>query len=138
MTDIVNDITARYQFHVVMQVRDYELDYQGIVNNANYLHYLEHTRHEFCRSRGVTFAEMHRAGIDPVLSRIDAEFKLPLRADDCFLSCLSLERRGPKFVFVQDLFRIDGTPVLHAQVAIACLEDGRLSRGERLAYMFGL
>ena len=28
-----------------MEVRDYELDAEGIVNNANYLHYLEQTQY---------------------------------------------------------------------------------------------
>ena len=34
-----------YVFETEMEVRDYECDIQGIVNNANYLHYTEHTRH---------------------------------------------------------------------------------------------
>lgn len=29
-------------FFLEFAVRDYELDFQGIVNNANYQHYLEH------------------------------------------------------------------------------------------------
>lgn len=128
--------TSMYMFALEMQVRDYELDYQGIVNNANYLHYLEHTRHEFCRQVGVTFAEMHHQGIDPVLSDINAHYLTPLRADDTFVSCLNLRRRGPKFVFEQHIYRADGAPVLKAEVVIACLENGRLSRGERLAEMF--
>lgn len=48
----------RYIFEMPMKVRDYEVDSQGIVNNANYLHYLEHTRHEFCEARGFTFRDM--------------------------------------------------------------------------------
>ena len=37
----------KYIFEYIIDVRDYEIDAEGIVNNANYLHYLEHTRHEF-------------------------------------------------------------------------------------------
>ena len=33
-----------YIFELEMKVRDYECDLQGIVNNANYQHYIEHTR----------------------------------------------------------------------------------------------
>ena len=43
-----------YIFETRMEVRDYECDIEGIVNNANYLHYAEHTRHLFlslCRAR---------------------------------------------------------------------------------------
>ena len=45
----------KYIYELTMKVRDYEVDAEGIVNNANYLHYLEHTRHEFCEQAGLTF-----------------------------------------------------------------------------------
>ena len=32
-----------YIYELPIKVRDYEVDAEGIVNNANYLHYLEHT-----------------------------------------------------------------------------------------------
>ena len=38
---------SKYIFETKMEVRDYECDIEGIVNNANYLHYMEHTRHLF-------------------------------------------------------------------------------------------
>ena len=50
-----------------MKVRDYECDLQGIVNNANYQHYLEHARHEFLLERGISFADMHARVIDAVV-----------------------------------------------------------------------
>lgn len=125
-----------YIFTLEMQVRDYELDYQGIVNNANYLHYLEHTRHEFCQQAGLGFGEMHQRGIDPVLARITVDYYRPLRGSDRFVSCLRLTRKGPRFVFDQDIYLPDGTPVIRAKVTIACIENGQLTRGDVLAQAF--
>jgi hypothetical protein len=51
-----------YIFKLSMKVRDYECDLQGVVNNANYQHYLEHTRHEFLESLGENFGAMHEKG----------------------------------------------------------------------------
>lgn len=121
-----------------MEVRDYEIDYQGIVNNANYLHYLEHTRHEFCKQAGLTFGRMHELGIDPVLAHADISYKSPLKIGESFFSCLNISKKGPKFIFNQDIYKEDLTPVLSAEITIACIENGALTRGEVLAQAFGL
>ena len=47
----------KYPFTLTIKVRDYEVDAEGIVNNANYLHYMEHTRHEFCEWAGFRFRD---------------------------------------------------------------------------------
>lgn len=57
----------KYCFELEMKVRDYECDMQGIVNNANYQHYLEHARHEFLQSTGTAFVDMREQGIEPVV-----------------------------------------------------------------------
>lgn len=120
-----------------MQVRDYEVDSQGIVNNAVYLHYLEHTRHEFCRAAGTSFRAMQEAGIDPVLRHVDIEYLHPLGLGEEMVSRLALRRSGARFVFVQDIFTVpDGKPVVRAKVTVVCLENGRISRGDVLAEAF--
>lgn len=120
-----------------IKVRDYELDVQGIVNNANYLHYLELTRHDFCEAAGYSFAAMHRDGLDPVVRRVEMDYLNSLRMGDEMISCLNFRRRGARFFFEQDIYRAaDMAPVIRAVVTIACLEDGRLSRGDRLAAAF--
>ena len=65
----------KYIYELKMKVRDYECDLKGIVNNANYQHYLEHTRHEFLTSVGISFARLHEEGVDPVVARM---FKIML------------------------------------------------------------
>ena len=90
-----------YTFEQKMKVRDYECDLQGIVNNANYQHYIEHTRHEYLTSRGISFAKMHAEGIDAVVARITISYKTPLTSGDEFVSKLYLKREGIKYVFYQ-------------------------------------
>lgn len=119
-----------------MKVRDYEVDSQGIVNNANYLHYLEHTRHEFCESRGVSFRDLQRKGVDPVVSKIEISYLRPLRLAEKMVSALWLERRGARFIFHQDIFNEARQHVVKALVTIVSTANGRLSRGEELAAAF--
>ena len=112
-----------------MEVRDYECDIEGIVNNANYLHYIEHTRHLFLRSKGASFAEMHARGIDAVVARVNMQFKVPLRCDDKFASRLALRKEGIKYIFNQDLYRLpDETLAFRSTVELVCLVNGRLAR----------
>lgn len=118
----------KYIYELKMKVRDYECDLQGIVNNANYQHYLEHTRHEFLTSEGVSFAKLHEQGIDPVVARLTMAFKTPLRSGDEFVSKLYLKKEGIKYVFYQDIFRFsDRKLVIKATVETVCVVNGRLS-----------
>ena len=127
-----------YIYGLPLKVRDYEVDSQGIVNTANYLHYLEHTRHEFCQERGISFRDMQRAGIDPVVRKIEISYLTPLRLAEEMESKLWMERRGARFIFHQDIFNAKGKEVVRALVHIVCLENGRISRGDTLAEAFGL
>jgi len=121
----------KYIFETRMEVRDYECDIEGIVNNANYLHYTEHTRHLFLRSLGVSFAQLHERGIDAVVARMNLQYKTPLRCDDEFISRLWLEKTGMRYIFHHDIFRASDEKLsLRASVELVCLINGRLSQSE--------
>lgn len=127
----------KYIYELEMKVRDYECDLQGIVNNANYQHYLEHTRHEFLTSTGVSFAALHEQGVDPVVARISMAFKTPLRSGDVFLSKLYLKKEGIKYVFYQDIYRkADGKLSLKGVVETVCVVNGRLSDSQLFDNVF--
>lgn len=125
-----------YTFSTEIKVRDYEIDVQGIVNNARYLHYLEHTRHEFCDSIGYSFREMHERGYDPVLSRAEIDYLTPLTMGETMISCLNISAPRSRYVFQQDIYKPDGTPVVKAFMTIVVLHQGRVSRGDELQEAF--
>lgn len=126
-----------YQYTLPIRVRDYETDSQGIVNNANYLHYLEITRHDFCEAAGTSFRAMQEHGLDPVVRKIEIEYLSSLTLGETMISCLRMRRKGARFIFEQDIYRSDtGEPVVKATVTVVCLENGRLSRGDMLARAF--
>ena len=117
-----------YIFETKMEVRDYECDIEGIVNNANYLHYAEHTRHLFLRSLGASFAAFHEQGVDAVVARMNLQFKKPLRCDDEFISRLALTKKGIKYVFHQAIFRAsDEVLCFQGDFELVCLVNGRLA-----------
>ena len=114
-----------------MKVRDYACDLQGIVNNANYQHYMEHSRHELLSKLGVNFGKLHEDGIDAMVAKITIEYKLPLRSGDRFIVGINLQRQGAKIVFYQDIYRLsDGKLCTKGVVESICVENGRLTRGE--------
>lgn len=124
-------------YELTIKVRDYEVDSQGIVNNANYLHYLEITRHDFCEHAGSSFRDMQMRGIDPVVRKIEIEYLSSLSLGDTMISRLDMSRRGARFIFNQDIYNAaTGAHVVHAVVTVVCLENGRLSRGDLLAEAF--
>ena len=121
----------KYIFETKMEVRDYECDIEEIVNNANYVHYCEHTRHLFLKKCGLSFAEMHEKGVDAVVARMQLQFKTPLRPDDEFWSRLNLTKEGIKYVFHQDIYRAaDEKLCFRAKMELVCLINGQLGESE--------
>jgi acyl-CoA thioester hydrolase len=127
-------------FSLEFEVRDYECDIQGVVNNANYQHYLEHARHDFLISKGVSFAQLHEAGVDLIVTRVEIDYKYPLRSRDKFIVKLNLEREGnARLVFIQDIFRLpDEKLVVHARVTGVVTKKGRPVSPGNLVEQLGL
>jgi acyl-CoA thioester hydrolase len=119
-----------YIFENSDRVRDYECDLQGIVNNANYQHYMEHSRHLYIISRGITFNELHEQGIDVVVARFEIAYKFSLRPDDEYVCRLWLEKNGVRYVFHQAIFRkADNRLCCTAKVDCVAMKEGRLVAG---------
>ena len=124
-----------------MEVRDYECDLQGIVNNSVYQNYLEHTRHTYIKSLGLDFAVLSEKGINLVVKRVEIAYQTPLKSGDEFTSVLKMERLSPlRFGFVQHIYRIpDNKLVIKALVVgTAINQRGRPELPDDLIKVWGL
>lgn len=122
-------------YHITLKVRDYECDLQGIVNNTNYQHYLEHARHEFLRDRGVDFAALTAQGIHLVVTRAELDYRQSLRPGDTFTVSVRLQRAGRiRLAFIQEIRRQpDNTLMLSARITGASLNaSGRPAKSAEL------
>ena len=130
------ELNLSYIFSTEFAVRDYECDIQGILNNSVYQNYMEHTRHEYLKSLGHDFAELHTRGIDPVVYRVEIDFVTPLKSGDTCVCKLALEKEGNlKAVFRQDIFRVsDDRLCASGKIIAVVLQNNRPVRPDFLLF----
>ncbi len=118
---------SNHHFQLELQVRDYECDIQGIVNNAIYQNYLEHCRHKFLNSMGLDFAQLHNDGIDAVVIKAELDYKFPLRPGDDFLVRLKMKKQGRlRIIFDQQIIRkADKKLIVNARITTVLTRNNR-------------
>lgn len=113
-------------FEYEFKVRDYECDAQGIVNNANYQHYYEVARHEFLETCGLNFYELHKQGIDAVVSSVHIKYKASLYGSNKVKCTVNVERKGIRYIFHQKIIRLsDNQLCSEAQIEVVSLSKGK-------------
>ena len=116
-----------FDFKLEMQVRDYECDIQGIVNNSVYQNYLEHCRHKFLNTADLDFAQLHNEGIDAVVIRAELDYKFSLRPGDDFVVQLKMAMQGRlRIIFHQEVIRkADEKLMVKAKITAVLTKNGR-------------
>lgn len=109
------------------EVRDSELDFQGIVNNANYFIYLAHARYKYLKTLNIDIMAMHERGFDLVLTRSEIDFKASLVGGDEFIVTSKLEPLGKiRFVFNQQIIhKSEDKVIIEAKNIGVCIDRSR-------------
>jgi len=112
------------------QVRNYEVDVLGIVNNAHYLNYFDYARHLYVQDLDINWFQLHNQGFDLVVVHVDLTFKKPLKADDYFFITSEIEPVGKhRLLFKQSLYhKQSNTLYTQALSTIVCVnkESGKV------------
>jgi len=128
----------KFDYEIELQVRDYECDVQGIVNNAVYQNYLEHCRHQFLKHIGLDFVQLHNDGIDAVVIRAELDYKFPLRPGDSFKVGLKIAKHGKlRIIFDQQIIRkSDEKLMVNARITAVLTKNNRPVLSDILAEKF--
>lgn len=95
-------------FFIELEVRDYECDAQGIVNNAVYQNYFEHSRHKFLQSKNLNFKEFTDRKINLVLIRSEIDYQFSLTCNNRFMVTVACQKLSKlKAMFTQVIYLLD-------------------------------
>ncbi len=93
-------------FVTPIEVRGYELDSFGHVNNANYFHYLEHARWKMLQEKNITLPQLEAIKRWPVIISVKANYLKPTFLGDCLEVHTSVFRGlKTRFEFNQKIYR---------------------------------
>ena len=109
---------------VEFRVRYAETDQMGVVYHTNYLVWCEVGRTDFIRARGMSYAEMERAGVGLAVSELSARFHSGARYDDLVrvrTTLAEIRSRGLTFDYV--ITRVEtGQRLVTARTALVSID----------------
>jgi acyl-CoA thioester hydrolase len=116
-----------------MELRVYyeDTDCGNVVYYANYLKYMERSRTELLRDRGIDLAEYHAKGFLFAVTEANIKYKAPARYNDLLeVSSIIVELTPVTILFSTLISRVaDGLLLVSGDVRVACIRvDGKLQR----------
>jgi acyl-CoA thioester hydrolase len=115
-----------------MQIRVYyeDTDCGNVVYYANYLRYMERSRTEFMRERGIDLSEWHKRGVMFVVVDAHIKYRAPARYDDLLDVDSEIdELSSASITFKTRIYRHKGALLVQGVVRIACTgADGHVIR----------
>lgn len=117
-------------YKIELEVKDNEIDIQGVVNNANYFIYMAHARHKFLKEKlNIDFIEMAKMNINLFLISSHIEFKKPLLPNEKFyVSCKLIPQGKIRFAFEQEIRLCSNNILIANGLNVGVCMDGNKNR----------
>ncbi|MDR2149741.1 MAG: acyl-CoA thioesterase [Spirochaetaceae bacterium] len=105
----------------ILQVRTYECDSYGHVNNAIYLNYLEYARYEFLKAINFDYPAFIKAGYGIFVAHLEIDYKKQAYPDDLLtIQTRPLKKGAVSGTLAQKILR-DKESIVEAFVTWACV-----------------
>jgi acyl-CoA thioester hydrolase len=108
-----------------LQVRSYECDSYGHVNNANYLNYLEFARYEFLKAIGFDYPKALQSGYGVYVARIEIDYKKSAFTDEnLVIQSWPVKKGAVSGIIAQKILRGEDV-IVEAKVTWAFVDSSR-------------
>jgi len=116
-----------------MEIRVYyeDTDCGGVVYYANYLRWLERSRTEFLRARGIELAPLMQQDVWFSVSELNIKYKRPAKYDDLLDVTTELDEVGGAAFWLKNQVLRQGELLAEAKVRIACM-SGQTGKPKRI------
>lgn len=110
---------------IILSVRDYECDLQGVVNNAVYLNYYEHARSYALAAIDLSVAALSAQGLLLMVSEMNVKFLAPLRGGDRAEIGGTIAQKGHLRLVFEQYIRCNAKICNQVVVTVVAVRAGR-------------
>lgn len=98
---------------IEMAIMSFETDYQGIVNNTEFIRFLERVRYALSKKLGFSFKQVRNAKLWTVMAHVEINYYTPGRFEDIMLGTGWVEKVGHTSLTLGYEFRLKGGEAPH-------------------------
>ncbi len=109
-----------------MQIRVYyeDTDCGNVVYYANYLKYMERSRTEYLRERGIDLSQFHEMGLLFAVIEANVKYRRPARYNDLLeVESTIVEKTSITITFETKIFNQKGEHLVTGTVTLACISN---------------
>jgi acyl-CoA thioester hydrolase len=99
---------------IELPIMSFETDYQGIVNNTEFVRFIERVRYALSKKLGLTFKQVRSAKLWTVMAHVEINYISPGRFEDVMLGTGWVEKVGTSSLTLGYEFKLKGAKRLIA------------------------
>ncbi len=105
---------SRHSVTIELPIMSFETDYQGIVNNTEFIRFLERVRYALSKKLGFSFKQVRSAKLWTVMAHVEINYISPGRFEDVMLGTGWVEKVGRTSLTLGYEFKLKGAKRLIA------------------------
>jgi acyl-CoA thioester hydrolase len=94
---------------IEMPIMSFETDYVGIVNNTEFIRFLERVRYALSKKLGFSFKQVRDAKLWTVMAHVEINYVSPARFEDVLKGTGWVDKLGKSSITLAYEFRLKGT-----------------------------